>query len=468
MSATRSSSTYSLTGLGLSTMTRCGAALRALGSGAKALEDVAEAIVRHLHHRLVDDLSGEPATALVRFYKTRPFEELDEGLRMFARARVDGAPLPPRMKCLTLLASAGEQPDWNSPATSVAHRVIPLSSQHMLVDFPMIAHLLRQFGMDAATLGDERPDLMVDTDQHTYNVFYVPEAAGSPEIPAQDDFVVPFGIRSVLGFGGLLADGDLFAVILFSRVHISREAAALFRTLSLSVKLAVLPFSDSERTLRSAGGGATPRATDDLGSYRSRLAGLEQLLDVQEHMVIEQSGQIERANRELARLASTDALTGVANHRVFRERIDTEHKRAIRNQTTLGLLMIDIDHFKAFNDTLGHIAGDACLAAVAGALRGCINRGTDILARYGGEEFAVILPETDLAGVTTLAQAMRAAIETLALTHPASPDGEIVSISIGGAAERPSRGSSVEALIQHADVLLYRAKAEGRNRVIVE
>ena len=130
--------------------------------------------------------------------------------------------------------------------------------------------------------------------------------------------------------------------------------------------------------------------------------------------------------------------------------------------------MIDIDHFKAFNDALGHVAGDACLAAVANALRGCLNRGTDVLARYGGEEFAIILPETDLAGASHLAAAIRADVEALATTHPASPASDVVTVSVGGVVERPARDSNVDALIQHADVLLYRAKAEGRNRVIVE
>ncbi len=465
---TLSAITYSLTGTGLSTITRCGAALRQLGSGAEAMEDVAEEIVRHLYERLVDGRTAEPVTALVRFYKTHPFSELDEDLRNFARSILGGSPVPPHLKCLTLLASAGDQPEWNSRTTSAGHRAIPLASERLVEGLPMISHLIRQFGMDLGSLVEHQPDLLIDEEQHTYNVFYVPEAAGSPAVPAQDEFVIPFGIRSVLGFGGMLPTGDLFAVVLFSKAHISRETAALFRTLSLSVKLAVLPFSKPERTFHSAATDTDLPSGYDLASYRSRVAGLEQLRGVQERMVMEQSGRIERANEELAHLASTDGLTGIANHRVFQERIDAEHKRAVRTQTTLGLLMIDIDHFKAFNDALGHVAGDECLAAVANALGGCLNRGTDVLARYGGEEFAIILPETDMPGVEHLAAAIRVAVEALAITHPASPASEVVTVSVGGVAERPARDSNVDALIRHADVLLYRAKAEGRNRVIVE
>lgn len=431
------------------------------------MEDVAEEVVRYLHDRLVDNRSGVRDTALVRFYKTHPFGALDEDLSDFARARLGGAPERAHMKCLTLLASAGEQPTWNSRTTSIEHRAIPLSSEHLIEDSPMIAHLMQQFGMDITSFVEPRPDLMMYTTQHTYNVFYVPEALGSRVIPAQKEFVIPYGIRSVLGFGGLLPTADLFAVILFSKARVSREAAALFRTLSLSVKLAVLPFSEPEETFRLAADTERP-VGDRLASLRSRVVELEQLLDVQEQMVIEQSDRIERTNKDLSRLASIDGLTGVANYRVFQERIAAEHQRAVRKKTPLGLLMIDIDHFKAFNDALGHLAGDECLTKVADTLRKCLNRGTDVLARYGGEEFAVILPDTDVEGVAHLAETIRNAVEGLEETHPASPTSQFLTTSVGGAVERPCRGATVEALVQQADDLLYRAKIEGRNRVIVE
>ena len=242
--------------------------------------------------------------------------------------------------CLALLASAGVRPEWNSrkplrPGTGQYRWPVSTWSR----DSPMIAHLMRTVrpGRGVAQ-SSTKPDLMMDTEQHTYNVFYIPEAAGSPEIPAQEEFVVPFGIRSVLGFGGLLpfwrsVCGD--PVLQSSTFR--AKAAALFRTLSLSVKLAVLPVQQARKDLPPRRRLTRTRPpTTSLASYRSRVAGLEQLLDVQERMVVEQSGLIERANKELARLASTDALTGVANHRVFQERLDAEHKRAVRNRSHPG------------------------------------------------------------------------------------------------------------------------------------
>lgn len=225
----------------LADMTSCGARLRRLGEGAATMEGVAEAIVRDLYESLVDD-SGTPCCALVRFYKTHDFDALDPSLQEFSRKLLrDEAPAP-RLKCLTLLATVGDQPEWNSRTSSRGHRAIPLASPEMVRQFPMIVQLVRQFGLDEAEVVQTPLDFLVDLEQRNYNVFYVPEALGSPHIPAQEDFVVPFGIRSVLGFGGILPSGDLFAVILFSRVRIERETADLFKSLALSVKVALLDF----------------------------------------------------------------------------------------------------------------------------------------------------------------------------------------------------------------------------------
>jgi hypothetical protein len=107
----------------------------------------------------------------------------------------------------------------------------------------MIAQLIRQLGVQVELLVDPAPELLVDVQQHTFNVFHVPVAEGCPYIPAQREFVLPYGVRSVIGFGGLLPPGELFATILFSKVPVSRETAELFKTLALNVKVAMLPFA---------------------------------------------------------------------------------------------------------------------------------------------------------------------------------------------------------------------------------
>jgi len=175
--------------------------------------------------------------------------------------------------------------------------------------------------------------------------------------------------------------------------------------------------------------------------------------------------QLEEVNQKLLYLSSLDGLTGIANRRSFDESLDREWRRGIRYNTSLSLIMIDVDFFKAYNDTYGHQAGDDCLKQVAGALRSVVRRPGDLVARYGGEEFVVILPGTHLEGALVVAEALRVAVETLKIHHAGSELSRQITISLGVATTVPSRGSSPAALVAAADQALYKAKQEGRNRV---
>lgn len=217
-----------------------GRSLRKLGTGAASMEEAANKIVRHLYDQLGGD-GGKKACALVRFYKTHAYGDLDSELQKFADGILGRPPDVKAVKCLTLLATVGDQPDWSSRKNSKGHKAIPLPSETVVAQIPMIAQLIKQFGLEASAVIKPDPSLLVDLEQKTYNVFLVPEAKGSPYIPAQEDFVVRQGIRSVLGFGGMLPSGNLFAVILFCKVAISKETAELFKGLALDVKSAVQP-----------------------------------------------------------------------------------------------------------------------------------------------------------------------------------------------------------------------------------
>jgi hypothetical protein len=146
------------------------------------------------------------------------------------------------MKCLTLFGTAGERPEWNERGRSRHYRSIPLTGNQSVAQFPMVLQLLQQLGVEAESKTEPLSDLLVDRVEHTLNVFHVAEAKGSPFVPAQEEFVIPFGIESVLGFGGVLPSKEFFAVILFSKQKISRETAELFKPLAMSIKLALLPF----------------------------------------------------------------------------------------------------------------------------------------------------------------------------------------------------------------------------------
>lgn len=158
--------------------------------------------------------------------------------------------------------------------------------------------------------------------------------------------------------------------------------------------------------------------------------------------------------------ARTDELTDLPNFRAFRERIDDELERAGRYPEQFGVLVLDLDHFKKYNDTYGHLAGNFALQRVAGVIRGAV-RAVDFAARYGGEEFAVIVPQIHEETLRVIAERIRAGVEKL----PAPPDGAQLTVSAGGAVY-PNDGKTVEALFQIADERLYQAKHEGRNRVI--
>nr|WP_175801843.1 sensor domain-containing diguanylate cyclase [Burkholderia anthina] len=171
-----------------------------------------------------------------------------------------------------------------------------------------------------------------------------------------------------------------------------------------------------------------------------------------------------RAESELVLLARTDGLTGLNNRRSFAEVLDREWRRARRARSVFSLLFVDVDRFKAYNDTYGHQAGDDALAAVARCIGDNIRRPADTAARYGGEEFVVLLPDTSETGAAQIAERIRAAIDGLPLEHAGSEYGHVTA-SIGLASWTPEHDAQAEAVIKAADEALYYAKANGRNRV---
>ncbi len=173
---------------------------------------------------------------------------------------------------------------------------------------------------------------------------------------------------------------------------------------------------------------------------------------------------IKRAQETLRQLSYLDGLSGIANRRYFEEILQREWKRGARNSLPLSLLMADIDHFKAYNDTYGHLSGDDCLKQVAKVMDDTVRRPGDLVARYGGEEFAIILPDTNPEGAYVVAEMLRLEVERLCIKHSTSPVGDNITISLGAAATIPSKSTAPTTLISEADHALYLAKEEGRNR----
>lgn len=178
-------------------------------------------------------------------------------------------------------------------------------------------------------------------------------------------------------------------------------------------------------------------------------------IDISERKAVEE---------KLEMLSYVDGLTGIANRRYFDQRLEEEWRRAFRYKQWLAVLMCDIDYFKLYNDTYGHLKGDECLQEVARTLKMILKRPGDVVARYGGEEFGVILPATHLPGAQLVGERLRQGVEALSLFHSQAPLG-VVTISVGVAAVVPAAGISQHALLKAADTALYAAKAKGRNRV---
>lgn len=232
---------------------------------------------------------------------------------------------------------------------------------------------------------------------------------------------------------------------------------------ALEMVLLAFALADRFNEMRREKAGIQMKLLETQTTLIDSLKQSEQLL---EQRVEERTSELQVLNQKLAALSMTDGLTGIANRRRFDEVLASEWQRAQRGGQPLTLAMLDVDWFKAYNDHLGHLAGDECLRAIAHVLSESVGRPGDLVARYGGEEFAFLAPATGDAGVVEIAHKIQGALRQLALPHPGSPLG-LVTVSIGVAAMVPGPHDGPDMLVRRSDEALYRAKAEGRNRIVL-
>jgi hypothetical protein len=198
---------FDLSRFSLSDLIACGTALRRLGQDERSMEAVAGRLVRYLYDHLVDGRTGARACALVRFFKTHPYGGLDEDLRRFAREMLDRPPKSSALKCLILLATAGDRPEWNHRERSRGHRAIPLPSAERLQRAPMMVQLIAQFGLDAGTILRPDPEVLLDLEQRTYNVFHVPGRAAARPSPRRTSSWSPAGSSRCWALAGCCPRG---------------------------------------------------------------------------------------------------------------------------------------------------------------------------------------------------------------------------------------------------------------------
>jgi len=200
-----------------------------------------------------------------------------------------------------------------------------------------------------------------------------------------------------------------------------------------------------------------------LDEYKLLLRQAMRLVKLSDIMQLE----LKTISDKLELVSRVDVLTDIYNRRFFNEAYLKEWKHAVRTCTPLSILMIDIDDFKSYNDTYGHLAGDDCLHKVAQRVKECAKRPRDVIARFGGEEFVLVLPETGLEGAVVVAQSVLTGIRDLAISHQSSPFGGKLTVSIGVASCVPDASINLETLVNSADTAMYVAKNEGKNCIRV-
>lgn len=233
---------HDLGGFSLRDMAECAAQVRRLGQGAGSMEEAAGRIVTYLYDDLADHRSGQRACALVRFYKTHPYGLLDAERRHLAWTRSTGADTSPDALYLTLLATTGDEPEWQSMAGSQDDEAAPLDIAEAAESAPTVLGFMNRLGLEFSLSLSSSSSITVAIDTDSSDAVRARDADGSPT-PGHDPFIRRHGIRSVLGFGGRLPAGDLFVVVLFARVPIEAAAYDLFKTLALAVKVSVASFA---------------------------------------------------------------------------------------------------------------------------------------------------------------------------------------------------------------------------------
>lgn len=209
------------------------------GKGLTSLEETAQELMNTLCQVFITD-SGERAFVLSRFFKSCIYEELPDDIKKCIQHNEGREKIPAQNRFLVLLGTSGDLKEWKCRKESKGHQVLPLYDPHIVNDIPMLSALLSQIGFNISELANADKDIIIDKEEHEFGIFCVEDARGSKFIPKQAEFVEPFGIKSVIGFGGHYKTNEIYAVIVFSREKISSETAKLFLSLDPAVKLITL------------------------------------------------------------------------------------------------------------------------------------------------------------------------------------------------------------------------------------
>ncbi|MDE5081749.1 MAG: ATP-binding protein, partial [Trichodesmium sp. St18_bin1] len=296
---------YDLTEFNIRDLSECGFMVRQLGKEAQSMEAASKIIIKYLYDNLVNCQTQERTCVLIRLFKTHSYGKLTPELQKYVQRTLNKTEINHDLKCLTLLATAGEKPEWNYRDKSLGHQAIPLVNEEAISKAPMISQLIKQLGVEPGVFIQPDPDLFVYLEEEIYQIFYVADALYSPYIPAKKSFVAPFNIKSVLGSGGLLPSGDTFVVLMFLKAELPKATLDLLRHLTLNIKMAILPFDNHSIFINSGQYNIINQVKDvseqniSIDNLQSEIDTLNQLLNVSEKSTITQSQSLERVIQEL-------------------------------------------------------------------------------------------------------------------------------------------------------------------------
>lgn len=296
---------YDLTEFNARNLSKCGSMLRQFGKNAQSMEAASNLIIKYLYENLVNLQTQEKSCVLIRLFKTHLYGKLTPELQKYVQNLLKKTEINYDLKCLTLLATAGEKPEWNYRDKSVRHQTIPLVNEEAIAKAPMISQMIKQLGLEPGILIQPDPSLFVDVEKQICQIFYVPDALDSPYIPEKKSFVIPFNVKSVLGCGGLLPSGDTFVVLMFLKVELPKVTLDLLRQLTLNIKMAILPFDDNNIFINLDKYNIINQVKNVneqskyIDNLKSEIETLNQLLNVSEKSTIIQSKNLEKVIEEL-------------------------------------------------------------------------------------------------------------------------------------------------------------------------
>ncbi len=284
-------------------MAKCSLVLRQLGRNTASMEATSQKIVKYIYQHFCDSQTGENTCVLVRLFKTHPYGELEDSSQQSARRLMNGNSPAADMKCWTLLAAAGAEPQWNSRHTAAENTAIPLVSTELVAQIPAISGMIREFGLDIPTVLGIEPERFRQLEPAVLNIFHVPEAKDNALIPEQNSLIIPYQVKSVLGFGGLLRSGSLFAVVISLKVKIPQSTAQMFKYLALSVKTS-LSFSEEKIVFNFSENNENIVRNNNVYETQileNQVTNLIELLDFSEQEMLRQAANFQRTIDKLQR-----------------------------------------------------------------------------------------------------------------------------------------------------------------------